>query len=113
MPTIKSGAFVQQCFSSHPLSLNLKTVTPPDRVVMACANCDMRHRLTWRSVITPSGEGTREGADDFGKCVIAHPAEVRISMVDVMNDAVKVRCGECRRTYTFDVSAFETYRKEG
>ena len=32
MPTIKSGAFAQQCYSSHPLSLTVKTLilfTPP------------------------------------------------------------------------------------
>ncbi|SRR6266540_3407540 len=113
MPTIKTGAFVQQCFSSHPLSLNLKGVTPPDRFVVVCVNCGMRHRLTWRSVMTPSGEGrTREGAEDFGKCAAAHPADLRVSAVDVMTDAAKLRCGECRRTYAFEVSVFETYRKE-
>lgn len=39
MATIQSGAFAQQCFAAHPLSLNVKALLRPDRVVLTCANC--------------------------------------------------------------------------
>ncbi len=116
MPTFKSGAFAQQCFSAHPLSLNFKALLSPDRLSVACTNCHMRHRFTFRSLTTREGEesaAAREATGDLAKCAAAHPAELRVSLVDVVQDAVKLRCGECRRTYTLDVSAFETYQKEG
>lgn len=116
MPTFKSGAFAQQCFSAHPLSLSFKALLLPDRVSVACANCHMRHRFTLRSLTTREGEESapaRNATDDLAKCAAAHPAELRVSLVDVMRDAVKFRCGACRRTYSIDVSAFETYQKEG
>lgn len=116
MPTFKSGAFAQQCFSAHPLSLSFKALTPPDRVVVECTNCHMRHRFTARALTTRTagaGGPEREATDDLGTCAAAHPAELRVSAVNVMADAVKLRCGECRRTYSITVSAFETYRKDG
>lgn len=116
MPTFKSGAFAQQCFSVHPLSLSFKALTPPGRVVVECINCHMRHRFTARALTARSaGEGDheREAADDLGNCAAAHPGDLRVSTVDVMIDSVKLRCGACRRTYSITVSAFETYRKDG
>ena len=116
MPTFKSGAFAQQCFSAHPLSLSFKSLTPPDRVVVQCVNCHMRHRFTARALTARAAEvggPEREATDDLVACATAHPGELRVSAVDVMTDAVKFRCGECRRTYVLTVSVFETYRKEG
>ena len=116
MPTIKSGAFAQQCFAAHPLSLSFKSLTPPDRVVVECTNCHMRHRFTARTLTTraagPDG-AEREATGDLGACGAAHPGELRVSAVNVMDDAVTLRCGECRRTYALAVSVFETYRKDG
>jgi hypothetical protein len=116
MPTFKSGAFAQQCFSAHPLSLNFKALLPPDRLSVACANCHMRHRFTFRSLTTREGEAgaeARDAAGELAKCAAAHPPELRVSLVDVVRDVAKLRCGACHRTYTLDVSAFETYQKEG
>lgn len=116
MPTIKSGAFAQQCFAAHPLSLSFKSLTPPDRVVVECVNCHMRHRFTTRTLTTRAAEvggPEREAVDDLAACGAAHPGELRVSAVDVMADAVKFRCGECRKTYVLVVSVFETYRKDG
>jgi hypothetical protein len=116
MPTFKSGAFAQQCFSAHPLSLSFKALTPPDRVVVECTNCHMRHRFTARALTTRAAEAggpEREATDDLGACAAAHPAELRVSAVDVVAEAVKLRCGECRRTFSIAVSVFETYRKDG
>jgi hypothetical protein len=115
MPTIKSGAFVQQCFASHPLSLSFKILTLPNRVAVACTNCHMRHRLTVRALTVRPAEANdpeRDATDGLAQCGATHPAELRVSGVDVVNDAVKFRCGECRRTYHLDVAAFETYQKD-
>ncbi len=116
MPTFKSGAFVQQCFASHPLSLSFKALPAPDRVVVACENCHMRHRMAVRGLVSRStGTETSAGgaAKDLAQCVAAHPAQLRLSSVDVVQDSVKFRCDECRKSFVLDVSAFETYQKEG
>ncbi len=115
MSTFKSGAFVQQCFASHPQSLSFKALALPDRLVVMCTSCDMRHRFLVRTLTTGTGkEGSleREATDDLAQCVTAHPAALRVSTVDVVHDSVKLRCGACSRTYKLDVSAFETYRKD-
>jgi hypothetical protein len=116
MATFKSGAFAQQCFSAHPLSLSFKTLTPPDRVVVECINCHMRHRFTVRALMTRVAEAgglEREATGDLGVCAAEHPGELRVSAMDVTADSVKLRCGSCRRAYSIAVSAFETYRKDG
>ncbi len=115
MPTFKSGAFVQQCFAVHPLSLSFKALTPPDRVVVACTSCDMRHRFIVRTLTTRAdekGSPEKEAKDDLARCVATHPTDLRVSTVDVVNDSVKLRCGACSRTYAITVSAFETYQKD-
>ena len=86
MPTIKSGAFAQQCYSSHPLSLTVKTLilfTPPVaptipparpgaaetaplpdttgavslyRLVVSCDNCAMRHRFVIDTLTSRFGQ---------------------------------------------------------
>ena len=115
MPTIKSGAFLQQCFAAHPLSLNFKIVILPDRVVLTCANCHMRHRMTVRSLtirVAEVGGPERDAIEYLTQCGTAHGAELRVSGMDVVTDTAKIRCGECRRTYHLDVATFETYQKE-
>jgi RNase P subunit RPR2 len=115
MPTFKSGAFVQQCFAAHPRSLSFKAVTLPDRVVVTCTSCDMRHRFLVRTLTTRAeeeGSAEREAKDDLATCAAAHPADLRVSTVDVVVDCVRLRCGACSRTYRLTVSAFETYRKD-
>src|SRR5712692_599408 len=116
MPTFKSGAFAQQCFSAHPLSLSFKSLTPPGRVALECTNCHMRHRFTALALTTRTAEADspeREATDDLGTCAAAHPGELRVSAMNVMDDSVKLRCGACRRTYSIAVSVFETYQKDG
>ena len=116
MPTFKSGAFAQQCFSAHPLSLSFKALTPPDRVVVECVNCHMRHRFTVRALLTRAAEAggpEREATGDLSVCAVEHPGELRVSAIDVMTDSVKLRCGGCRKAYSITVATFETYRKDG
>ena len=111
MSVFKSGAFLQQCFSVHPLTLSLKLVTPPELVGIVCTNCRMKHRLTIRQVSEGDSEkigGKAKGLLSLHDCSQMHPEDVRISMVDVVKDSVELRCRPCRRTYLLDIGMFET-----
>ncbi|MEX0830384.1 MAG: hypothetical protein WD032_09075 [Nitrospirales bacterium] len=113
MNVFKSGAFLQQCFSVHPLTLKLKLVTPPSLVGIVCTNCRMKHRLTVRTVVLQGVE--KEDAQDvrmvsFQQCSETHPEEVRISSVDVVKDTVEFRCYPCRRTYVLEIGMIETHQ---
>ena len=46
----QSGAFVQQCFAVHPLSL-LKRIDEQGRLVVACTSCCMMHLATVGQVV--------------------------------------------------------------
>jgi transcription elongation factor Elf1 len=95
--------------------LSFHALALPDRVVVMCASCDMRHRFLVRTLTTRAGEEgipEREAKGDLAQCVAAHAADLRVSTVDVVHDSVKLRCGACSRTYKITVSAFETYRKD-
>lgn len=113
MSIYKSGAFLQQCFSVHPLSLTLKLVAPPDVIGVVCTNCRMRHRLTLHHMTAQSTEKTEKGENDvllLQACFHGHPEDIRISLVHVERDAVEFRCWPCRRTYAVDVALFETHQ---
>lgn len=113
MGVFKSGAFLQQCFSVHPLTLNLKLVTPPDLVGIVCTNCRMKHRVTVRQVL-PQGlekaNNHEEGMLSLHRCSTMHPEDVRISQVDVVKSSMQIRCRPCRRTYRLDVELIETHQ---
>jgi len=113
MGVFKSGAFLQQCFSVHPLTLNLKLVTPPDLVGIVCTNCRMKHRVTVRQVL-PQGlekaNNHEEGMLSLHRCSTMHPEDVRISLVDVVNNSVEFRCRPCRRTYLLEIGMIETHQ---
>ena len=113
MGVFRSGAFLQQCFSVHPLTLNLKVVTPPDLIGFVCTKCRMKHRVTVRHVRPQELEKAKnhdEGMLSLHRCSTMHPENVRISLVDVVNDAVEIRCRPCRRTYLVDVELIETHQ---
>ncbi|GJL69412.1 MAG: hypothetical protein NPIRA06_20470 [Nitrospirales bacterium] len=113
MSVHKSGAFLQQCFSVHPLCLNVKLVSPPQIVGVLCTNCQMRHRLT-----LPEASGSSEetiGIDRHDlvrlqECVQSHPKEVRVSLVHIEQSAVEFRCGSCHCSYALNVALFETHQ---
>ncbi|MDX1410548.1 MAG: hypothetical protein R3351_00175 [Nitrospirales bacterium] len=113
MPIFNTGAFLQQCFAVHPLSLSFKMVTLPDKVGILCANCNMRHRLT---VAMSQGSQQEEPLAEEGAvpqlklCAKTHSEDLRVSGVNVESDSVQLRCRECNRTYQFHVSLFETYQ---
>lgn len=113
MSVFKTGAFLQQCFSVHPLTLSLKLVTPPKIVGIFCTNCRMKHRLTIQQVAALVSEKTDmedRGMFSLHDCSQMHPEDVRISMVDVVKDSVEFRCRPCRRTYLLNIGLFETYQ---
>ena len=133
MPTFKSGAFAQQCFSSHPHSLTFKALTlialpiaparpspaetdtaPVYRVVVTCNACDMRHRFVIQTLTARLGQREERDTEAMSKlscCATAHCLDLRVSSMDVINDSVGLRCGECGRAYHLGVSAIETYQK--
>jgi hypothetical protein len=115
MTTFKSGAFVQQCFSAHPMSLQVKSVAGADRIVVMCTCCDLRHRVFIGNLTTPTdlGGDTTPTLELFARCATQHAGELHLSAVDVVADAVKFRCSMCRRMYDGIGAQFETYRKDG
>jgi len=113
MTVYKSGAFFQQCFSVHPLSLDLKLVAPPEIIGVTCSNCRMRHRLTLHQVAAQSTARTENGNNEMlllERCFSGHPEDLRISLVHVERQAVEFRCRPCRRSYVLNVALFETHQ---
>ena len=113
MAIYKSGAFLQQCFSVHPLTLNLKLVTLPDLVGIVCTNCRMKHRVTVRQVTPQESDKVEiydDGMQSFQQCSQTHPEDVRVSLVDVVKNTVEFRCRPCHRIYLLDVGLIETHQ---
>ncbi len=113
MPVFKSGAFLQQCFSVHPLTLILKLVTAPSLVGVVCTNCRMKHRLTVRPVEQKEADDVAiadNGMRPFQECYEAHAEELRIAEVDVVKNLVEFRCYPCRRTYRLELEKIETHQ---
>lgn len=127
-PVFKSGAFAQQCFSSHPLCLSLKTLELPEKVTIACSSCNLIHRLTVRSftvhqpALRPLPDerpedrpgldaAERPATDLLLECTAAHQPALGIWAMDVLQDSVGLRCADCHRSYDLDVSAFETIQR--
>ncbi len=113
MAVYQSGAFLQQCFSVHPLSLEVKVVTPPDLIGILCLNCRMRHRLR-----PGRSSGTEDSLRDtephqvealYG-CSAQHIHELRVASVDVVQECVEIRCRPCRKTFHLKVRLFETHQ---
>lgn len=115
MPVFQSGAFFQQCFSVHPLSLCLKLVGLPETLGIFCVNCRMRHRMM---VNPPPGSGNDESGSGTGglglealhACFQAHADEIRITSVDIERQAVQLRCRPCHRIFNLDIRLFETHQ---
>lgn len=119
-PIFQSGAFIQQCFSVHPLCLSLHKFAPPDLVVLTCTSCRMTHRMTVRAMTTRlpvalasaevSGSDAR-GRDHLAQCASSHPLALGVRVLDIARDSVGLRCAECRRFYDLDVATFETQQR--
>jgi hypothetical protein len=118
---IRSGAFLQQCWSVHPLCLTVKRVEPERIVVLTCSSCRMVHRaVTDRitrqasaadSAPPDSGPAQPDGLVGLQACLGAHAPALSVREMDVFQDALWLRCAECRAHYDMTVSQFETHQK--
>lgn len=119
----RSGAFLQQCWSVHPLCLGVRRMTAENQLALACTSCRFAHYVTLGSVVLGSGaSGEPAQAADRSEtpsdprtrlvhCLEVHPAALSLREMDVFEDLVVIRCAECRRQYALAVTAFETHQK--
>ncbi len=114
MPQIhKSGAFLQQCFSVHPLSLSVKMLTLPDKMGIACVNCKFRHRLTIKKlsrIIGDSASIDDNAATNLESCISQHQEAIHVTEVSVTQDIVQIRCRHCKTGFQVGVTLYETYQ---
>ncbi|MBX3328910.1 MAG: hypothetical protein KF722_00800 [Nitrospira sp.] len=119
---IRSGAFLQQCWSVHPLCVTVKRMTDENTVILSCSSCRSAHHLTIATVTSKAssaqqmaGEGALRdeppGEEFLKACVSTHQASLTLREMDVFQDLVRLRCADCRRLYELTVSAFETRHK--
>ena len=118
---IRSGAFLQQCWSVHPLCLTVKRVEPERIVVLTCSSCRMVHRVTTGAITRQVSTGDSslpepdpaqpDGLVALKTCMGTHAPALSVREMDVFQDALWVRCAECRTQYDLTVSQFETHQK--
>jgi len=118
---IRSGAFLQQCWSVHPLCLTVKRVEPERIVVLTCSSCRMVHRVTVELATrkasavessSPESEPAQpDGLVALKTCLGTHAPALSVREMDVFQDAVWLRCAECRAQFDLAVSQFETHQK--
>ncbi len=118
-----SGAFLQQCWSVHPLCVSVKRITGGNQLILACTSCRFAHHLMLGDVdVRPSAasvttESTKESDAQlpskvrFTACLEGHPAALTLREMEVFKDLAVIRCAECRRLYVLTVTAFETHQK--
>jgi hypothetical protein len=119
---IRSGAFLQQCWSVHPLCVTAKRMTDENALVLICSSCKSAHYLTVAMVTSQAasaqhmaGAGTSRdeppGEEFLKACVSTHHASLTLREMDVFQDLVRLRCADCRRQYELTISTFETRHK--
>ena len=120
----RSGAFLQQCWSVHPLCVTIRRITAENQLAFACTSCRFAHYVTMGSValghsaasedaIPPmTAPGVQSDAQPLlAKCLEAHAAALTLREMDVFEDLAVIRCAECRRHYDVAITAFETHPK--
>lgn len=119
---IRSGAFLQQCWSVHPLCVTVKRMPDERLLVLSCSSCKSTHHLALGTVVSTassaqptSGERSIQeeasGEVLLKVCSTLHQTAVTLRDMDVFQDLVLLRCADCRRQYELTVSAFETHQK--
>ena len=118
-----SGAFLQQCWSVHPLCISVRRITGGNQLILACTSCRFAHHLRLGDVAvrTPTSEQTAPSTGEseaqlpsnirFAACLDAHAAALTLREMDVFEDRAVIRCAQCRRLYVLTVTAFETHQK--
>ena len=119
----RSGAFLQQCWSVHPLCVAVKRMADGNRLILACTSCRFAHYLTLDSVevrastVSEGEAGSAEVATPADgqallvRCLDAHAAALSLRDMDVFEDLALLRCAECRRHYALHMASFETHQK--
>jgi hypothetical protein len=119
---IRSGAFLQQCWSVHPLCVTVKRMTDEHAAVLSCSSCKSAHYLTVATVIAKASSAQRVAGGEalldepsgealLKACISTHHASLTLREMDVFQDLVRLRCADCRRLYELTVSTFETRQK--
>lgn len=121
---IRSGAFLQQCWSVHPLCLTVKRIADDRTVVLLCSSCRSAHHLQCDSVVAqasaaqsereeaaPAVAGKAEGLMQLANCITAHRSSLSLREMDVFEDRVLIRCADCRCHFALAVSQFEMRQK--
>jgi hypothetical protein len=119
----RSGAFLQQCWSVHPLCVAVKRIANDRTLILSCSSCRSVHHLALASVVVrasavpvesgDAGEptGSLKGQSQLTGCLETHAAALSIRDMDVFEDLALIRCAECRRHYALTVASFETHQK--
>ncbi len=120
----RSGAFLQQCWSVHPLCVGVKRMADNRTLILSCTSCRFVHHLSLSSVVVRASavldepddashdqQALRGGQNQLLGCIEAHAPALSLREMDVFEDMALVRCAECRRHYALTVSSFETHQK--
>ncbi len=122
MQIARSGAFLQQCWSVHPLCVAVKRMGDDRRLVLSCSSCKSGHYLTVGLVTSKDATASDfvaagqigqavTGEELLSACIVTHRSAITLREMDVFQDLVLLRCADCRRHYTVQVSVFETHQK--
>ena len=118
----RSGAFLQQCWSVHPLCLAVKRIEEGRDVILTCSSCRMVHHATFQAITVRAGAGgdgsapspsavPADGTASLATCLGAHAPALSLRTMDVFDDVLVIRCAECRSHFHVKVSLFETHQK--
>jgi hypothetical protein len=121
---IRSGAFLQQCWSVHPLCLTVKRIADDRTVVLLCSSCRSAHHLQCASVVAQASAtqsqpeepativaGEAEALVKLDACIAAHRPALSLREMDVFEDRALIRCADCRCHYVLAVAQFEMRQK--
>jgi hypothetical protein len=121
---VRSGAFLQQCWSVHPLCVTVKRIADDRTVVLLCSSCRSAHHLQCASVVTRQSAAQSEGEESaavvedeagglaqLANCIAAHRPALSLREMDVFEDRVLIRCADCRCHYALAVLQFEMRQK--
>ena len=121
---IRSGAFLQQCWSVHPLCVAVKRMTENRTLILNCSSCRLVHHLAFTAIVTKASAGLsepdhlsknlargEEGLTQLVGCLEAHAPALSLREMDVFEDRALIRCADCRRNFALTVSAFETHQR--
>jgi hypothetical protein len=118
---IQSGAFLQQCWSVHPLCVTVKRMTADRALILTCSSCRFTHHLSVGMVApmpsaaqalpAASGGSSESGETLLNRCIAAHHTALTLREMDVFRDLVLIRCADCRGHYEVTVTAFRTRQR--